>query len=120
MNRIHFKDILARMLCVRALHATPLRVAILLLFLQPAMAQRLVTPFSGKLPSEIYLASLYPENSPFDIMANVYNLLFAIGPPPGTGDGGGGAVGETLPVKDCLWGLVLCCLAYGIYHRKNV
>jgi hypothetical protein len=117
MNGINLKDIL-----VRALHATPLRIAILLFFLQPVTAQRLVTPFSGKLPSEIYLASLYPENTLFDITTNEHNLLFgpSVGPPPGTGDGGGGAVGETLPVKDCLWGLVLGCLAYGIYCRKKL
>jgi hypothetical protein len=94
-------------------------LAILLLFLQPATAQRLVTPFSGKLPSEIYLASLSPENSPSDITVNVHNLLF-VPPPPDVGHGGGGAIGETLPVVDCLWGLVFCCLGYGIYCRKNV
>jgi hypothetical protein len=71
MKRIHFKDTLARFIVdgARALHATPLHVALLVIFLQPATAQRLVTPFSGKLPSEIYFASLYPENSFSDIMA---------------------------------------------------
>jgi hypothetical protein len=115
MKRINFKDILAR-----ALHATPLHVALLLFFLQPATAQRLVTPFSGKLPSEIFLASLSPENSPSDITTNEYNLLFAppFPGPPVIDTGGGGAVGETLPVKDCLWALIFCCLGYGIYCRK--
>jgi hypothetical protein len=97
-------------------------IAIFLLFsLQPATAQQPITPFSGKLPSEIYLASLSPETTPSDITANEHNLLFAPPvKPPETGHGGGGAVGETLPVVDCLWGLVFCCLGYGIYCRKNV
>jgi hypothetical protein len=85
--------------------------------LHTVSAQRLVTPFSGKLPSEIYLASLSSENSPSDIVAIERELLF-FGPP------GGGTGGETMvggaPVRECLWVLIFCCLAYGIYCRKNV
>jgi hypothetical protein len=87
--------------------------------LHTVSAQRLVAPFSGKLPSEIYLASLSQENSPSGITAGEHNILFAPAPPPGVGNGGGGADGEA-PMADCLWALIFCCLAYGIYCRKNV
>jgi hypothetical protein len=117
MKRINIKDILARALHARALHATPLRITILLFFLQPATAQRLVTPFSEKLPSETCLASLSPENSPSDITASERELLF-LGPPGGD-TGGKDAVGEA-SVKECLWVLVICCLVYGIIMRYTL
>jgi hypothetical protein len=87
-------------------------------------AQHLATPFSGKLPSEMYLASLSPENASSAITTTERNLLMFIPPgggPPTEDESGGnsGPVGGA-PVVDCLWGLVFCCLAYGIYHRKNV
>jgi hypothetical protein len=98
-----------------------IKVAVIffLSFLYTVSAQRLVAPFSGKLPSEIYLASLSPENSPSGITAGEHNSLFAPSPPPGIGNGGGDTDGAA-PMADCLWGLVFCCLAYGIYCRKNV
>jgi hypothetical protein len=94
-------------------------LAILLLFLQPVTAQHLVAPFSGKLPSEIYLASLSQENSPSGITASEHNILFVPGPPPGIGNGGGDT-DSAAPMADCLWALIFCCLGYGIYCRKNV
>jgi hypothetical protein len=96
-----------------------IKVAVIffLFFLHIASAQRLVTPFSGKLPSEIYLASLSPENSPSIISATERELLFF--GPPGGGTGGDTMVGGA-PVRDCLWALVFCCLVYGIYHRNKL
>jgi hypothetical protein len=87
--------------------------------LHTVSAQRLVAPFSGKLPSEIYLASLSPENSPSGITTNEHNILFAPAPPPGIGNGGGDTDGAA-PMADCLWAIIFCFLAYGIYCRKNV
>jgi hypothetical protein len=94
-------------------------VIFILSFLQPATAQRLITPFSGKLPSEIYLASLFSENGSSAITATERNLLF-LGPLPNDDEGDNNGPVGSAPVKDCLWGLVFCCLVYGIYCRKNV
>jgi hypothetical protein len=92
-------------------------VIFFLFFLHTVSAQRLVTPFSGKLPSEIYLASLSPENSSSVITATERELLFF--GPPGGGTGGDTRVGGA-PVRECLWVRVFCCLAYGIYCRKKM
>jgi hypothetical protein len=126
MKRINFKDILARFTGdgTRAWHVMPLHIALLLFFLQPATAQHLATPFSGKLPSEIYLTSVSSENSSSAIITTERNLLMFIPPsggPPTEDESGGnsGPVGGA-PIRDCLWALIFCCLAYGIYCRKNV
>jgi hypothetical protein len=95
-------------------------LVIFLFPLQPATAQHLAAPFSDRLPSEMYLASLLPENGSSGVAGRERSLLFA--PPPideEDGDGGGAGVGEA-PVRECLWALVFCCLAYGIYCRKKM
>jgi hypothetical protein len=106
-------------------YAVIIKVAVVFLYLSSlhtVSTQRLATPFSGKLPSEIYLASLSPENgSSLAITTTERNLLFLGGPSTGDDEEGydNGPMGSA-PVRDSLWALVFCCLAYGVYCRKNV
>jgi hypothetical protein len=89
-----------------------------LLSVQLLSAQSLVAPFSGQLPSENYLQAATLANIPSPgITTAERELLFGPPPPPPTGDGSGGAVGET-PVTDCAWILMLCCLMYG-FRKRN-
>jgi hypothetical protein len=104
-------------------YAVIIKAAVIAVFflstLYTVSAQRSVTPFSGKLPSEIYLASLFPENSSSGIAANEHSLLLALPPIDENGDGGGDTVGSA-PVRECLWLFIFCCLAYGIIMRYAI
>jgi hypothetical protein len=89
-------------------------LALLLLFLQPAAAETAPFP-DNTLPSAAKLADMPSAVLP----SSEHDLRFA---PVPNGDGTGrdnGVVGA-IPVRDWLWGIVLGCLAYGLYGRKNV
>jgi hypothetical protein len=89
-------------------------LALLLLFLQLAAAETAPFP-DNTLPSTMTLADMPSAVLP----SSEHDLRFA---PTPNGDGTGrdnGVVGA-ISVGDWLWGIVLGCLAYGLYCRKNV
>jgi preprotein translocase subunit SecG len=78
----------------------------------------------GLLPSETDLLEYnnegeLPSQTSFGGSEKQKDLLFAPGGgPPQDGIGGGDAVGEEAPVRECAWIFLLCCLTYGFFCRN--